>query len=133
MRRSTQGGTAVLEKKTQPIAVTTPVFLQLSRNDRIESVAAVFDKRPNHLFGTVKNIEHTAPDVLREMSVAGSAFEPMADHLTSQGVPVKTIGGVMQALELTQVDAHYIACFCHERSPTITGESVALNLRSRWD
>jgi hypothetical protein len=61
------------------------------------------------------------------MSVAGTIFEPVAQHLTAQGVPVSTIGGVADALDMSDKDAHDFGCYCNHAQ--ISGELAADYLR----
>jgi len=125
------GGTTLLERTTKKTAPARPVFLNLSRNDKLESVALMFDGCSKHRFRTVPDIEGTDPAKFRATAVDNTIFEPIANHLTKNGVPTKTIGGVMDALTLTHDEAHAIACFCHQHSETIDGELAAYYIRSQ--
>lgn len=128
MTRLMQDGTAVLDRKSPQKILTA--FSELPRNDKLESVAVALTQRANQRFWTIPNIERTDDAELRAMSAAGTIFEPMAQHLTAQGVPTDTVGGVMKTLALSHNDAHMVACDCHEMSGEMDCATAASTLRS---
>lgn len=87
---------------------------QLTRKEKLESVAAMFKTRGGQFFLTVHNIEHMTPETLRQHPIAGTVLEPVAEHLNKIGVPTgSTLAAVMDSLEMDQEHLHAFACFCH--------------------
>ena len=59
-------------------------------------------------------VEGMDEEKVRAMSVSGTVFEPIDEHLRASGVPADgTVGGLMDTLGLSKDDVHNLACECH--------------------
>ncbi len=105
-------------------------ILATSPKQRLEVVAQWFDRNANRHFKTLHRVEDMTPEVLRALSASGTLFESISGALLEAGVKVdNTVGSIMGALDLSQENVNYIACFCHNGDST-AGSHVAMGLRN---
>ena len=104
--------------------------IALSRNICIARLAGYFGQEPEKEFKALEDdIEHLDRETLRARRIAGSVLEPIAGRLEEYGHAIDgTVGSIMDALKLTRMGIHAIACGCCGK--TITGEEVAERLKS---
>src|SRR5437868_3344795 len=111
MSRINQDGIAVLERPANgkiSHVTESPLFSTLSKRERLLNAKIAYGNVSNRQFRTIHNVETkdaTELNAIKAMSVAGTVFEPMAQHATSNGVPAATVGAVMRAYDLSQDDA----------------------------
>ena len=106
----------------------TPV--PYTRAQLMEHVAVAFGRKPRTMFNTLRDVEDMKPEVLRATKTAGTIFAEAEKALNAADVPTDgTVGRIMDVLSLSQDDVHYIACFCHEHSATMDGETAAFRFR----
>ncbi|MDB5194895.1 MAG: hypothetical protein JWO84_79 [Parcubacteria group bacterium] len=104
-----------------------PATKALTRNELLELAATgVQDDRRRHL--NPRDLERGPLFLLRMRSTNGTSLAPVVAALQAGGVKVKrTMGSVMQVLELDRADLHHIFCYCHGEYSD--GAAIASHLR----
>jgi hypothetical protein len=101
-----------------------------SRAVLLASVQSALKAENTKPFRTLMNLEpsKTPLEQVRAMSTAGTVFDHIVNTLNKQGAETpRTLGGIMDTLDLTQDQMHHIACFC-DHGETITGFKAAVNV-----
>lgn len=123
--------TTVLTKRpADTTSVTAPAVDTPSRLELLDSVAATFDKMETVTFDALYGIEFQEEPELRATIIAGSStfFEHVATALGDAGIPTDgTMGGIMDALDLSHAEVHALGCCCE--GDEITGAIAASSFR----
>lgn len=133
LRESETGMTqaTVLTKRPASTApVMSPAVDTPSRRELLDSVAATFDKMETVTFGALYGIEFLQESELRATIIAGSStfFEHVAAAIGDAGLPTDgTMGGVIDALDLSHAEVHALGCHCE--GDEITGAIAASRFR----
>ena len=104
----------------------------LTRAEKLEMVAKMFDKRSAERFNTFTHVERPVLFFMlnRKKPITGTLIEPVVEHLNASGVPTApTIEGVRTSLELSGKQMNYFACYCHN-GESVSGGSAAAALRT---
>lgn len=106
------------------------VAVKLSVHQRaklMDLIAQEFERRGRELFSAIEELERDDTGSARAMSTAGTVLAPAVEYLNASGYPTEsTVGGVMDTLQITQPEAHDLACYC--LGPTLNGQAAA----ERW-
>jgi hypothetical protein len=93
---------------------TAPAFTHEQVLERRAVVAAHYGQQRNQRFTAIPDIEGTDEAKFAMLPTAGTILEPAVNALTAAGVHVEpTMGGLMNALGLSQQEVHELACECH--------------------
>src|ERR1700733_5323907 len=98
------------------------------RKQRLLDLATLFDRRSGGGYYSMRGIEHMTLSALEAAPTnPGQIFGAMGEELRELvAMPQNpTVGDVMAALNLTQPEANYMACFC-ANGETTTAERIAL-------